>query len=534
MASPVVLASRAVASARNRLLVAALLVGAAAALVAHMRLFRFVTDDAFISFVYARNFAEHGQLAFNLGEPVEGYTNFLWTVFLAGWLRVGWQPESASLFWGVTFALATMGVLAWWSRRAWALDEDGDWSPWDALPALLLAAVPGYACWAAGGLETQMFTFFVTLGGALYLSGGERASYGSAVAFGLAALTRPEGNLFFALAMLHRSMFAVVRQRRWLPQRSEVAWVAIYLTLVVPHLLWRHHYYGYWVPNTFYIKSSGGRGTWARGLYYLRRCAEAFLLPALAAIPLLALAAGRRDGPWRLYRYALLVAAVFFAYVVSVGGDFMGLYRFALPVVPLFALAASLGLRALLRVRAWMQAIAVSALLALYAWHDVGVDRAALAIGSDNGIDTPGYLRWYTNDRAAIGRWFGSHAQPDDYAVVGGAGAQVYYSRMRSLDAFGLSDAYIAHRVPAVSNRPGHEKYAPVEYQLAGRPTIITSNYYNIGLAPLVRDDASFWRSRGYHYVSVQIPGLSSPWYTFLKRMDRRVGPLAPLDTELN
>ena len=41
---------------------------AALALIAHSLVFNFVTDDAFISFVYSRNLAEHGQLVFNLGE----------------------------------------------------------------------------------------------------------------------------------------------------------------------------------------------------------------------------------------------------------------------------------------------------------------------------------------------------------------------------------------------------------------------------------------------------------------------------------
>ena len=39
---------------------------AAALLVAHSLLFNFVTDDAFISFVYSRNFARSGELVFNL------------------------------------------------------------------------------------------------------------------------------------------------------------------------------------------------------------------------------------------------------------------------------------------------------------------------------------------------------------------------------------------------------------------------------------------------------------------------------------
>ncbi len=526
-------------------LVLLLLAVAAGGLIAHASLFSFfVTDDAYISFVYSKHLAEHGQLVFNLGEkPVEGYTNFLWTVLLAGLMKLGWKPESSSVALGIGFAIGTMIVCALLVRR---LRGDGDrWSAWDALPALLLAAVPGYACWAAGGLETQMFTFFATLGAALHLAphrdGSDRVRPLAGLVFGLAALTRPEGNLFFALAALHRVAWKL-RRRRLALTRDELAFVGLFALLVVPHLLWRHHYYGYWVPNTFFVKASGDAraATLGQGLYYLGRFAQAFLVYLLLLPPVAALAAKPDPGTRRLLRFAALVLPVFFAYVVSVGGDFMGLFRFVMPAMPLVALACALGLRAVAaRVTdggarlAWLPPVAVAALLGGYVAHGVAVDRAAQVYlgpgASDRGIDTPGYLRWYTEDRAAIGRWFGQHAQPDDYAAVGGAGAQVYYSGMRSLDCFGLSDEYIAHQVPPVSHRPGHQKYAPLEYQLSRHPTIITSNYYNIGTGPMERPDAGDWKRRGYHYVSVQVPGLSSGgWYTFLKRMDRRVGPLPP------
>ena len=45
----------------------------------------FICDDAFISFRYARNLATGHGLVFNPGfERVEGYTNFLWVLMLAG------------------------------------------------------------------------------------------------------------------------------------------------------------------------------------------------------------------------------------------------------------------------------------------------------------------------------------------------------------------------------------------------------------------------------------------------------------------
>jgi hypothetical protein len=231
--------------------------------------------------------------------------------------------------------------------------------------------------------------------------------------------------------------------------------------------------------------------------------------------------------------YATLVVGLFALYVAAVAGDFMGLYRFVMPVIPLCALAAALGIRLLLAplaARVPVAAVAVTALLlGLHAAHAALVDRRALKIGADRGIDTPGFLRWYTADRAAIGKWFGRYARPDDYAAVGGAGAQVYFSGMRSLDCFGLSDEHIAHEVPAVSSRPGHQKYAPDSYILSKRPTIITSHNYHLGHGPYVGPDAAWWMQRGYHYVTVPVPGLSSPMYSFLLRNDRSLGPLPAL-----
>src|SRR5262249_36786064 len=74
---------------QRRTLVLGLVGIAAVILIAHSLVWNFVTDDAFISFVYSRNLAKHGQLVFNLGERVEGYTNFLWTLILTGFLKIG-------------------------------------------------------------------------------------------------------------------------------------------------------------------------------------------------------------------------------------------------------------------------------------------------------------------------------------------------------------------------------------------------------------------------------------------------------------
>ena len=97
--------------------------------------------------------AEHGQLAFNLGQPVEGYTNFLWTVVLGVLMIPGIPPEISSRVLGTGCALATLYVVFRVTERA--LERK---TPWACVPAILLACSSGFACWTSGGLETQLFT----------------------------------------------------------------------------------------------------------------------------------------------------------------------------------------------------------------------------------------------------------------------------------------------------------------------------------------------------------------------------------------
>jgi len=73
---------------RNRLTLLTVLI--AAGWLAWTR--RFVQDDAFISFRYARNWVNGHGLVFNPGERVEGYTNFLWTLLCALPIKMDWDP----------------------------------------------------------------------------------------------------------------------------------------------------------------------------------------------------------------------------------------------------------------------------------------------------------------------------------------------------------------------------------------------------------------------------------------------------------
>jgi len=81
-----------------------------------------VQEDAFISFRYASNLIQGHGLVYNVGERVEGYTNFLWTLILAGGMALGADPVPLSRFLGIGFALVVLPrTLEWVGDRAWDL-----------------------------------------------------------------------------------------------------------------------------------------------------------------------------------------------------------------------------------------------------------------------------------------------------------------------------------------------------------------------------------------------------------------------------
>jgi arabinofuranosyltransferase len=507
---------------------------ATAVLLPHALLFDFVNDDAYISFRYAKNLAEHGQLVFNLGERVEGFTNFLWTVLLAAGMKLGVSPVVSSRFFGLAFGIGTLAIAVRISLR---LDGERP-RPGHALAPLGLAATGAFACWCTGGLETQLFTFLVLLGFERTLAEIESGrGFASGAVFALASMTRPEGLMLFAIAMGFRLVRNLRLERRLRPLPHELAAALAFIALFFPYFVWRWRYFGWVFPNTFYVKSSG-TGTLAHGLYYLRRFAEDYNVPFLGLL-ILAGWPERGDRARRdLFTLATLVVGAFALYAVKVGGDFMGLYRFILPALPLGALAAQEALRHLGRrlsplVPRLALALALLAIAGSYAAASLKVSRTAAAGGSDQGVDSPGYLKHYVEERIPVGVWLGQQAEPDQLASVGGAGVIPYYSGLRSFDTFGLVDVTIAHdpRMTSSAFRPGHQKWVSDEYLFRRRPTIITHMYC---LHERCAKDRDHWLRNGYEWVTATVPGLSEPpLYSFLKRIDVAFGPFPKAATAM-
>ncbi|NJO07855.1 MAG: hypothetical protein HC876_21335 [Chloroflexaceae bacterium] len=116
-------------------------------------------DDAFISFRYSRNLIEGHGLTFNPGGAiVEGYTNFLWVIYIAGGLALGFEPvllaQATTLAIALFCLTACYGLARQWLGTRWAL----------AAP-VLLAAMPAFLTYSArgSGMETALVALLAVL-----------------------------------------------------------------------------------------------------------------------------------------------------------------------------------------------------------------------------------------------------------------------------------------------------------------------------------------------------------------------------------
>ncbi|MBH23079.1 MAG: hypothetical protein CMH57_01200 [Myxococcales bacterium] len=516
----------------------AMWIGLGAAVVAlalHAHHFDFINDDAFISFRYADNLVRHGELTYNVGERVEGYTNFLWTLVIAGVLALGGDAVVWSKALGVLCSAGTLLSLALFTRW-WVAHSQSTRSPlWACLAPALLAVNSAFACWSEGGLETALFTFWVTAAVLRYVV--ERLSEEpplpwSGALLALAAMTRPEGVLLFGLLGLHRLGWQAAVERIKLPPKDAWLWGALFVGLYLPYWLWRFNYYGYPFPNTYYAK--GDQALWGLGWLYVSSfvtdCHVWIVLP-LMALP------SRMRGAGALRSVALVFVVPFLLYVTRVGGDFMALWRFLVPTLPVFALLAQEGAADLTAMfhEAWRarhgdapgrlaQGRLLAAGLALFVLlgvHNGRLTQRSLEVGSENGVDSIGWLKMFVDQLTPIGHALAATYPPETSIAVTAAGVIPYYARLRTLDLLALNDVYTAHNVQAHRKRPGHAKAAPEPYVLKWAPTLLIWQPRLSDHQPRARPgEQRYWKARGYTFRYAQVPGLTPPWWSWYERAE--------------
>jgi hypothetical protein len=326
-----------------------------------IRVRAFTVDDAFITFRYADNFGSGHGLVYNVGERVEGYTNFLWTVLLGVLSRLGAAPEPTSKVLGAICAAAALVPLYRLAHRLAPLQNIPCLATW------LCASSFVYTGYAVFGMEAPLFALLALGGAERFVAEQDAEIRGapprvpwSGVLFALASLTRPEAPLLFLLLVASSGKRAL--------SRAGLIRLASFAAPVLLHLLWRRGYYGAWLPNTFGAKTGDLREQLKGGADYLEKYAAhagAILWLAIGAVGI-ALARLTSARPLALLGLALSAWVVLFGvYVVLVGGDWMPYFRFIAPAEPFAFLLVDQVLRTILERR---ERVATVALAAFGAW----------------------------------------------------------------------------------------------------------------------------------------------------------------------
>lgn len=400
----------------------------------------FLLDDAMNSMRYARNFAEGHGLAYNPGDRVEGYTNFLWVLVMAAIHRLGASPASAPLWvlvvsWACLLATACLAVDM--LRRL----ELGPF--WCVCVGLLVVCDENDLAWTNCGLETAALTTAVTACAWAIVSKQWRAF---AVALALIPLLRADG--FVIGAALAAVALLQARRTGQLTGGTETGrvWRALLpaVLLLGAHLIFRRVYYGYWLPNTYYLRmfAVADRLKTGVGGYGLRLAIGYPFFLLLCAGTLL----GRSFAPVM----RLLAGVVFMqlAYSIWIGSDIFVRVRFAEPVLPLLFVCALLALHRIavgsLNRERLLQAVALGSCCAL-----------SSALPADCGFEGRSmFLSMF-----GLARLFEKNLPPGASSTVYAAGTVPYYANHAYyVDVLGKNDSHVAHLAQHNGLITGHNK----------------------------------------------------------------------------
>ncbi len=405
-------------------------------------------DDAFILYRYAENLAAGNGLVFNQGERVEGYSSLLFVLLLAAFEKLG---ISTILGANLLNLAAVVAAPAAAFALAWRLVPKQPASAGLAA-GFLVATCDGLVNYGLLGMETAFASALCIV--ALWLRWKDPpARLPSALLFGLLALTRPEGILYVAGAVL-----PAMRRLDW---KKDLRDISVALAFPFLQLLFRLAYYRDLLPNTFHAKIWSGASRYVRGgdylADYLHGLGFPLLLAGLLGLPFIIRCRRLRSVA------GVALAGLFFG--LYSGGDLYIAHRFLIPTEPvLLTLQAILAVMLLAHVAKTLAFVRVGGLLVLLlvSWtlarapgfgrfrRELWPPRNAVGhIATNLGrLDQPSETL-----QVKVGKFLGRRLPNGASLTVGDCGRIPYYSKMRVVDSLGLMDRHLARAPGAVNEK---------------------------------------------------------------------------------
>ena len=321
-------------------------------------------DDAMISMDYGRTLAKTGELVWFPGAPrVQGFTNPLWTLWMAFVHLIGFEGSSAALIISLT-GIVLIFASSWIIFDLVLTYSEGNNRLIAVLAAGSLSFLYPLTYWTLRGMEVGALTFFCLLllrATVNHIRDGRvRISFSMILPIVLGIATRFDFAIFCVVA--------VAALLLWGPAYIKMRLVALYGVIIVATTasvcLAQKLYWGSWLPNTYHLKMDGVSpiDRISRGLASSAKTSALFAIIAIAIISQLRSTEFQR-------RVVLLASAMFLvmaAYAVYIGGDAWEgemLNRFYATILPLIPLIIGLSFNAV-RKRATPAVISIALVLA--------------------------------------------------------------------------------------------------------------------------------------------------------------------------
>ncbi len=327
-------------------------------------------DDAMISMRYAANLAGGNGLVWNSGEFVEGYTNFLWTLWMSVIHLLPLDESKMALPVSLTGVIILIANLFVTKSIASKISGGSDFT--QVLSVLFTAFYFGLIYWTLRGMEVGLLTLLVNCAALVLLNlqdGFTRRKFSALIFFSVCMLlTRSDTFVIILFFALYLYLSTGISYRK----KLLLLYLASVILTLAAHTLFRVIYYQDLLPNTYYLKLSGFSlyDRLYRGLSVFAEIFASRLLPY--AIPVvLYMILDRRFIEWRKVLLPAGIFSVTVLYSIYVGGDSWEWMpytnRFITLSIPMFLILCSLSIERLYyRLRSQKHLIISSMALAVY------------------------------------------------------------------------------------------------------------------------------------------------------------------------
>ena len=430
-------------------------------------------DDAMISMAYAKNVTQgYGLNWAKFGEPVEGYSNPLWTFIMVPFQLLPVEWAKVSLYFSIFCMLLLMAnVLAFDRLLRRSFKIESKWLLF--ISAFTVGFLYPLSYWTLEGMETGLQALLFVLGLNLFSDFDAEPKVKSLKRLGIvlaAALLLRMDMLFFVALM-------VVPLLPWLWRNKKEA-IKFFLIVGLPmalYMVFRLLYFKDIYPNTYYLKLVDFplEIRLERGWYFFKIFAKPLWM-FWFLIPIAMLALRKNKTAW----LALGLILIYFSYSIYIGGDVwerstVGANRWISTVLPMVVLLIAAGgyawAKRLGGIKQVVLGQVVPSLICLL--YLILVNGILFMKGSPVKMDqfllkTPPsgteYHFWNTLSTDDLNDYMGKKNR----VAVTQAGGYGYFGNFELVDILGYNDKVIGHgpnyydlyKVPAHLNLPGHQK----------------------------------------------------------------------------